>query len=96
MGFPVASAADAVTTVMRYWLCAAGMPASEAALYSCHSLRHGGATDMLDSGIASELVAKQGRWLSLVWFTTYRHITQLSARSLLKLGTDPLDGLAFL
>lgn len=93
MGFGQAQADGAITVVMRSWLALTGE--KDLLAYSCHSLRHGGASDMLDSGIAPDVVATQGRWRSLVWFTTYRHITSLSARVFLKLGKDS-DGLDLL
>lgn len=88
MGCTASAVVEVVTTELRRWLMLAGIPADEMAGYVCHSLRHGGASDMLDSNIAPEIVAKLGRWASLVWFEVYRHLSSLSSRQLLKLGTN--------
>ena len=75
MGYPPSAAGEAVTGEIRRWLVAIGFPPGELVSYVCHSLRHGGASDMLDSGIAQDVVAKHGRWASLVWFEVYRHLS---------------------
>ena len=95
VGATAAGASEAVTALMRRWLRSAGVLENALSSYSCHSLRHGGASDLLDSGVASDIVAKQGRWASLVWLTVYRHLTDRSAHQLTRLGTDPVDGLSY-
>jgi hypothetical protein len=89
MGQSPSTVDEAVTAELRHWLVAAGAVAVEdLAAYVCHSLRHGGASDLLDSGVNQDVVAKHGRWASLVWFEVYRHLSSLSTRQLLKLGTN--------
>jgi hypothetical protein len=67
MGYPPLAADVAVTGEIRRWLVAIGFPPGELVSYECHSLWHDGASDMLDSGIAQDVVALHGRWASLVW-----------------------------
>lgn len=95
MGYPLSAADEAVTGELRRWLIAIGIPSNTMSAYVCHSLRHGGANDLLDSGVPQELVAKHGRWASLVWFEVYRHLTSLSTRKLALLGSNE-PGVAYL
>lgn len=61
-------------------ICATGWAATgqaspaELPRYSAHSLRHGGCTDLLNSGVPLDVVMLQGRWRSISWLT-YRHET---------------------
>ena len=62
--------------VLRRWLVAAGVVREGADLsaYVWHSLRHGGCTDLLDSGVPLDVVMMHGRWKSAAWLN-YRHWT---------------------
>jgi integrase len=44
--------------------------------YSSHSLRAGGATDLLDAGVAETTVQQYGRWKSEAFRIYYRHNNQ--------------------
>ena len=85
---PPSGRAEAVTRFIREWLRVIGEPEESLPFYSCHSLRHGAATDLLDFEVPADVVAKAGRWKSIVWFTTYRHFTRLTTKAMAKLGRD--------
>jgi integrase len=58
---------------MRRLAAKAGMPQADVQRLRGHSLRSGGATDYLSSGLLTEAwVQKQGGWLSQVFKIYYR------------------------
>ena len=57
------------------------VPEKELDCYVWHSLRHGGCTDLLDSGVPLDVVMMHGRWKSSAWLS-YRHWTDRTRRFL--------------
>ncbi|KAE8875976.1 hypothetical protein PF005_g27289 [Phytophthora fragariae] len=70
--------ADTVAKVLRQ---AAAPMGADSAKFSCHSLRCGGATALLSSGVDSTLVMLHGRWRSDV-FQRYTRYNQQAAVNL--------------
>jgi integrase len=75
--------ANIMTQVVRCWLAASGQvaDAETMACYAAHSLRHGGCTDLLDSGVPLDTVMRQGRWKSAAWLI-YKHTTEVTRSQL--------------
>jgi hypothetical protein len=83
--------ANIMTQVVRFWLAASGQvtDAETMACYVAHSLRHGGCTDLLDSGVPLDTVMRQGRWKSAAWLI-YKHTTEVTRGQLSLLAVRPI------
>ena len=65
--------ADALRALVKRSVALIGLPPQG---YSSHSLRSGGATDLLDAGVAETTVQQHGRWKSDAFRIYYRHNNQ--------------------
>ena len=59
---------DSFLAKLKAWCTAQGWNAS---LFATHSLRRGGATDLLHAGVAERLIQRNGRWTSVSAFEGY-------------------------
>ena len=59
---------DSFLAKLKAWCTEQGWNAS---LFATHSLRRGGATDLLHAGVAERLIQRNGRWTSVSAFEGY-------------------------
>ena len=82
LGADADAAGATMASTLRSWLARAkAVPEKELDCYVWHSLRHGGCTDLLDSGVPLDVVMMHGRWKSSAWLS-YRHWTDRTRRFL--------------
>jgi site-specific recombinase XerD len=65
-------ARSAMVAVLKQGATDLGQPEED---YATHSLRIGGATTMVNEGVAVETVRRHGRWMSIDMWRRYAHTT---------------------